>query len=215
MAQNATMDMQKESNPGYVSSSLRREVLQYSKDFKTSWIKLGQHLFSIYRDHHYEGWGYDKFEQYTEQELGITKALSLKLLKTYIFIEEEEPAYLKKDYSESREPIQVPGYEEVNALRLARGKKDLQRQDFGMLKKSVFEKGKSAGAIRKDLTAMMRERKQVDPEEERDLRNEASIRKLVSALKMFNRDMESLKLISPNIIGESKLLMERLEKQLP
>ncbi|MCK5082429.1 MAG: hypothetical protein KAR31_05940, partial [Candidatus Omnitrophica bacterium] len=66
----------------------------------------------------------------------------------------------------------------------------------------------------KDLVAMMKERKPIDPEEERDKRNEASIRKLYNALDSFKKDMEVLKLIPDNIINEANDLMSKLEGQL-
>ncbi|MCK4881564.1 MAG: hypothetical protein KAS92_00910 [Candidatus Omnitrophica bacterium] len=195
------------------SEMLRSQVLDYSKNFKTSWVKLGQVLYSIYRDKLYYAWGYDKFEYYTEQEIGLPKSLSLKLLKTYFFLETEEPAYLASDFSETRDAVQVPSYEAVNVLRMAKQKKELMRDDYVQLRKNVFDKGKDAAEVRKDLVAMMKERKPVDPEEERDKRNEAAIRKLYNALDSFKKDMEVLKLIPDNIIDEAKGLMSKLEGQ--
>jgi hypothetical protein len=196
------------------SELLRGQILDYSKNFKTSWVNLGQALYSVWRDKMFYAWGYDKFEYYTEKEVGLQKQMSLKLLKTYFFVESEEPDYLKKEFSETREAAQIPGYEAVNVLRMAKQKKELLRDDYVKLKKDVFDKGKDASVVRKDLTAIMKERKPVDPEEERDKRNEASIRKLYNALDSFKKDMEVLKLIPDNIMDEAKVLMKQLEDQL-
>ena len=196
------------------SELLRSQILDYSKDFKTSWVNLGQALYSVWRDKLYCAWGYDKFEYYTEQEVGLHKQTSLKLLKTYFFVESEEPAYLKKEFSQTREAVQVPGYEAVNVLRLAKQKKELHKDDYVKLRKDVFDKGKDASVIRKDLTTLMKERKPVDPEEEREKRNEAAIRKLYDALNSFKKDMEVLKLIPDNIIKDADDLMDKLESQL-
>jgi hypothetical protein len=136
------------------------------------------------------------------------------LLKTYFFVEQEEPEYLKKEFSEAREAVRVPGYEAVNVLRLAKQSKGLMRDDYVKLKKDIFDKGKDASLARKDLTAIMKERKQVDPEEERDKRSEAAIRKLYHALESFRKDMAVLKLIPDNIIDEAEGLMNKLEAQL-
>ena len=203
-----------ENKADVTSELLRSQILDYSKKFKTSWVNLGQALCSVWRDKLYYAWGYDRFEYYTEQEVGIPKQMSLKLLKTYFFLESEEPAYLKKEFSETREAVQVPGYEAVNVLRLAKQKKELLRDDYVKLKKDVFDKGKDASLVRKDLVALMKERKPVDPEEERDKRNEAAIRKLYDALNSFKKDMEVLKLIPDNIINEASDLMSKLEGQL-
>jgi hypothetical protein len=203
-----------ENKADVTSELLRSQILDYSKKFKTSWVDLGQALFSVWRDKMYYAWGYDKFEYYTDQEVGLPKQMSLKLLKTYSFLESEEPAYLKKEFSQMREAVQVPSYEAVNVLRLAKQKKELLRDDYVKLKKAVFDKGKDASLVRKDLVALMKERKPVDPEEERDKRNEAAIRKLYDALDSFKKDMEVLKLIPDNIISEASELMSKLEGQL-
>ena len=62
--------------------------------------------------------------------------------------------------------------------------------------------------------ALLRERKPVDPEEERDKRNEAAIRRLYNALNLFDKDMGALKLLPDDIVNEAKELMNKLEKQL-
>ena len=129
------------------SEMLRSQILDYSKNFKTSWVRLGQALYSVWRDKLFYAWGYDKFEYYTDQEIGIPKQMSLKLLKTYSFLESEEPAYLQKEFSQEREASRVPGYEAVNILRLAKQRKELLRDDYMKLKKDVFDKGKDAAII--------------------------------------------------------------------
>ena len=198
-----------------VSSDLiRQELVDHVKSFKTSWVNLGQALYPVWKDKFFYTWGYDKFEDYVQRELGMQKSTALKLLKTYFFIEQEEPDYLKKDFSEQRDAIQVPGCDEVNVLRLARQKKELTRDDYNELKQSVFEKGKNAGAVRKDLVSMMKERKPVDPEEERENRNEASLKKLVNALRSFEADMEVLKLAPAELLEEAKALLGKLEEQI-
>lgn len=197
-----------------VGDTLRDQVLGYSKDFKTSWINLGRHLYAIWQDKLFYGWGFEKFEHYTEDELGLKKQLCQKLLKTYLFVEENEPQYLDVDFKESRDAVNVPNYDAVDVLRLARSKRELSRDDYAMLKAEVFDKGKDASVVRKELTAMMKERKEVDPEEERDNRNEAAIKKLLGALGVFKKDMEALKLISKDVLDEAEGLMKKLKDQI-
>lgn len=197
-----------------LTDDLRERAVDCAKDFKTSWVQLGQTLYSVWKDKMYVSWGYEKFEHYTERELGLKNELSVKLLKTYFFLEQEEPSYLQDDFKEDREAPRVPHLDAVNVLRLARGKKELLREDYLKLKKAAFDKGQSATALRKDLTALIRERKPVDPDEEREKRNAAAIKKLISALAMFEKDMEALKLLPGNIIDEAKGLIKKLEAQL-
>ena len=210
----STMDQRSKKRPDVPSELLRSQIRKHSKSFKTSWVNLGQALYSVWKDKLFYAWGYDKFEYYVEQEVGLPKQLSLKLLKSYFFLEQEEPDYLKREFNEARDASKVPGYEAVNVLRLAKQRKDLLKDDYLKLKRAVFDKGKNASLVRQDLMAIIRERKAIDPEAERDKRNELAIRKLVNALNSFKMDMEVLKLISDDIVDEAKQLMTKLEKQL-
>ncbi len=206
---------QKINKPDFINDTLREQLLQFSKDFKTSWLSLGQNLYSVWRDKIYHTWGYEKFEDYTEEELGLKKELSLKLLKTYFFLEQEEPQFLTEGFDDARKVGTIPNYDAINVLRLAKNNKELTKADYIRIKKDIFEEGKDASEIRKDLTALMRERKAVDPDEERQLRNEAAIRRLLNAIRSFQKDMDSLKLVPQELVHEAEDLMKKLEAEIP
>ncbi len=195
-------------------TELRTKIVKHCKDFKTSWVSLGQALYPVWKDKMYYSWGFEKFEHYAREELGLKKETALKLLKVYFFTEQTEPAYLKEEFAQQREASHVPGCEEINVLRLARSKKELTKDDYQQLKNSVFKDGKEASVVRKDLTALMKERKEVDPDEERQKRSDAAIRKLAGALKSFSRDMETLRVASADILEEARSLLDRLEKEV-
>ena len=194
------------------SENLRAHIAQHAKDFKLSWVLLGQGLYSVWRDKLYQSWGFEKFEDYVTQELGLKKPLALKLVKTYFFVEQDEPVYLRKEFAESRETSVVPGFESLDVLRLARAHKELTREDYAKLRKDIFEKGKEASMVRKDLTTIIKERKKVDPQQAREARLNTSVRRLVAALRSFKKDMETLKLAEPDIIEEAEELLKRLEE---
>ncbi len=212
----AVTDFQKKNNQEsyVVADNVRDQVLECAKDFKTSWVSLGRLLFTIWQDKMYRSWGFDKFDSYVQRDVGLNKDLSMKLLKTYYFLEQEEPQYLQDDFKDTREALNVPGYDAVNVLRLAKQKRELSKDDYASLRKSIFDKGKDASEVRKDLTAILKERKEVDPDEEREHRNAAAIRKLVYSLKSFEKDMNVLKLLPDELLKETKKLAEKLEKQL-
>ena len=196
------------------ADQIREKLLGYTKDFKTSWVNLGRALYPVWKDKFFYTWGYDKFEYYTERELGIKKATAIKLLKSYFFLEKEEPAYLAQDFADDRQPTQVPSCEAVNVLRLAKQSKELTEEDYHELKKAVFEEGKEATTVRKDLTSMMKERKEVDPEEERDKRNELAIRRFMNAIRSFQKDMETLKVAPVSLMEGANELLKKLEKEI-
>lgn len=197
------------------SENLRLHIASHAKEFKLSWVRLGQGLYAVWRDKLYSAWGFEKFEDFCVRQLGIKKPLALKLVKTYFFVEQDEPVYLKKEFSENREASAVPSYESLDVLRRARTHKELTREDYTKLRKDIFEKGKDASLVRRDLTTIIKERKKINPDEAREERHEQSVRRLVAALKSFKKDMEILKLAQPGIIEEAESLLKRLIEEHP
>ncbi|MDP2928664.1 MAG: hypothetical protein Q8O01_01190, partial [Candidatus Omnitrophota bacterium] len=90
--------------------SLRYKILSSAKSFKTSWIDLGQALYSVWKDKLYKDWGFLTFDAYTSKEIGVRKNTALKLLKTYYFLEKEEPQLANKGYIETKDAAEVPSY---------------------------------------------------------------------------------------------------------
>lgn len=192
------------------NQQLRTSLESNAKMFKTSWIFLGQALYSVYKDKLFHAWGYEKFEDYTTKELGLKKSVALKLVKTYWFVEQHEPEYLKEEMSQKDAAI-IPSYEPLDLLRKAKSK-DLTREDYQKVREQVFS-GKDASLIKKDLTAMIKERKQVDPDVERDKRNQAAIKKIMGALNLFNGEMKALKLIESDILEKSEGLLKIIQEK--
>lgn len=196
------------------SKELREIAHQSSKDFKTVWVTFAQTLYSIHRDKLYEYWGYEKFDHYVERELGMKKSMALKLVKTYAFVEQQEPTFLKEEFQEAREANAIPELDAINVLRLARNRKELTKEDYQDLRKQVFDKGRGAAQVRKDLTAIMKERKQLDPEEEREQRNAAAVRRLLNAIRSFKKDAETLKLVKVDIVKKAEELLTELQAEI-
>ena len=121
---------------------------------------------------------------------------------------------MKKDYSETERVASIPSYDAVNVLRLAKNKKTLDEGDYSQLKKKVFEKGQEARDIKKDLTALIREREELEPEEERRKRKVASLKRLLGALRTMKRDMELLKLVPAAIIKDTASLIKKIESEI-
>lgn len=204
--------LKKMDNP--TSQELRVRAQDGAKDFKTIWLSFAQSLFAIHRDKLYEYWGYDKFDHYVERELGFKKSVAMKLVKTYNFVEQQEPQFLQENFIEERDAVNLPEMDAIHVLRLAKGKKELTRQDYSELRHQVFEKGRQAGLVRKDLVTLMKERKPVDPDEERERRNEAAVRKLLNAIRSFQKDAESLKLVKADLVKKAEELFRELEAEI-
>ncbi len=199
---------------GLEEGSLRYRILDSVKSFKTSWIDLGQALYSVWKDKLYKGWGYQNFDTYAARELGIKKQTAMKLLKSYYFLEKEEPAVLQKDYAQSTDAAVVPTYEAVDTLRMAKNKKILDEKDYSDIKRSVFEKGKSAGEVKKDITALIRQREEFSPEEARERKRAVVVKRFVSVLKTLRRDLEESKMLPVPLLKEAEALINKLEAEL-
>jgi hypothetical protein len=188
--------------------------LESAKSFKTSWVELGQALYSVWKDKLYKEWEFGTFDAYTSREIGIRKQTALKLLRSYYFLEKEEPRYLRQDYLESADAATVPGYESIDVLRLARNKKTLDNEDYANLKKDIFEKGKDARQVRKDLTAMIRQREELEPEEAYKKRRLATVKRFLSTLKSLKQEIELSKLLPAPLIKEAQGLINKLESEI-
>jgi len=195
-------------------SSIRYHILQNAKSFKTSWVELGRALYTVSKDKMYKEWGYSSFDIYTAKEIGIRKQTAMKLLRSYYFLEKEEPEYLKKDYLETADASKIPSYEAVDVLRQAKNKKSIDDRDYSSLKKEIFEKGKDAKEVKKDLTAMMRQREELEPEEAREKKKISTVRRFVGVLKSLKHEAEILKLLPAPLIKEAAVLIDKLEEEL-
>ncbi len=194
-------------------NSIRYHILQNAKDFKTSWIELGRALYTVSKDKLYKEWGYSSFDIYTAREIGIRKQTAVKLLRSYYFLEKEEPAYLKKEYIESNSPNAIPSYESVDVLRQAKNKK-VDEDDYATIKKDVFEKGRDAREIKKDLTALIRQRDELEPEEARGKRKFTTVKRFLSLLKSLKQEIEVAKLLPAQILKEAEMLIKKLEAEI-
>lgn len=205
-----TIDRIQHRMEGLEEDSIRYKILESAKNFKSSWISLGQALYSVWKDKLYKDWGYMTFDAYTSKEIGIKKMTAMKLLKSYYFLEKEEPGYISQDSA----PANLPTYEAVNVLRLARNKNAIDGSDYATLKRDVFQNGKDAREVKKDLTVLMKQREELEPEEARRRRKESVIKRLLSALKTLKTDIEASKMLPAATIKEVSNLIHKIELEL-
>jgi len=194
-------------------NSLRYHILENAKNFKSSWIELGRALYTVNKDKLYKEWGYSSFDIYTAREIGIRKQTAMKLLRSYYFLEKEEPLYLKKEYVDSSDAAVIPSYESIDILRQAKNKK-LDEQDYQDFKKEVFEKGRDARDLRRGLTSIIKQREELDPEEARERKKYSTLKRFLGVLKSLRQEMEILKLASASVVKDAASLIKRLEAEI-
>ncbi|MDP3791786.1 MAG: hypothetical protein Q8R38_07075 [Candidatus Omnitrophota bacterium] len=202
-----------EKMTGMDTESLRFQILQNAKSFKTSWIGLGQALYSVWKDKLFKDWGFLTFDAYTSKEIGIRKNTALKLLKTYYFLEKEEPHLINKDYVNTKDAAEVPSYESVDVLRMAKKKQLLDEDDYKRFRKDILEKGRDGREVKKDLTALIKQREELEPEEARKKKREATIRRLLTTLRSLKTEIEVTKVLPSDILKQTKMLIDRIEAE--
>lgn len=194
--------------------TLRERTLEAAKRHKASWIALGQYLYTIYKDKLFRTWEYMSFETYCMKELHIKQTTAVKLLKSYYFLEKEEPQILEKHQSENIEEQVTPNFESVNLLRLAKSNRNLTHQDYQDLRKSVFDSEKEPKEVRSQVKKLVSERVEEDPKEVRKTRRNATIRRLITTLNNSVKELENENLLPGYLLKQMEELVVKLEDQL-
>lgn len=196
--------------------SVRYNVLEAARNFKSSWIALGQILHMVYKDKYFKAWGFVAFEAYCKAELGLQKQTASKLLHSYYFLEKNEPQFLKDLQSpEKAGPKSIPSVDAVNVLRLAANNKELSEDDYQDFKKSVFDDGADVKDIKKQVGLRLRSlREEEDPEKARSQRRVSTLRRLYSTLRTLQKEVNIANLVSEKTAKELERLLGFLESEI-
>lgn len=197
------------------AEALRSKTAEIAKKHKASWIELGQCLFAVQKDKLYKQWGYLTFEAYCMKELGIKQTTAAKLLKSYFFLEKEEPSLVSKQGLDDTKPAVLPNYESVNLLRLAKNNPDIAPQDFRELRKSVLSAAKEPKEVRAQVKQiLMNSEEAKDPAEVRKTRRNTAIKRVVMVLSGAKRELEHEGLLPDYLIKQMNELLAKLQDQI-
>lgn len=197
--------------------SMRYQALECSKNFKGSWIALGQILYTVYKDKMFKEWGYQSFETYCKGEIGIHQQTASKLLHSYYFLEKNEPEFLRSvnDTDSPASPKSIPSADAVNVLRLAANRKELNEEDYREFKKSVFEDGKEGKEVKKQVGLRLRSlREEEDPQKAREVRRTSTLRRLIATVRTLHKELAYNHLISDRTAKELEKVLEYLDKEI-
>ncbi|MFH1505066.1 MAG: hypothetical protein ABIH08_06760 [Candidatus Omnitrophota bacterium] len=188
----------------------RGTVLQAARDFKNSWRDLAQALQIVWKKKLYLNWGYEDFDRYTAEEVHVRKHTAMKLIRSHMFLEKEALGIEQGD-DEANSPEISPTLEIANALQ--RAKKSLSNDDYEKVKKELLDEGKEVKEVKKGLKALiMKQRKEVDPEQERTQRNKVTIARFLALLKDFKSEIQILKFLPGDIAEDINTLASKIEK---
>lgn len=196
--------------------SLRYQALESAKNFKSSWIALGSVLYTVYKDKAFKGWGYMTFEAYCKTELGIQQQTASKLLHSYYFLEKNEPDFLRSVHAAGEmNPKNIPSADAVNILRLAAGRKELSQEDYQEFKKGIFEEGKDAKEVKREVGLKLQSlREEEDPAKARAERRTRTVHRLIATVKTLQKELVHGRLITDRTARELEKVLADLEKEL-
>ena len=132
-------------------------------------------IFSISKNKLFKEWGYLSFEAYCVKELKIREATASKLLKSYMFLEKEEPRMVRPEYVAEEEPKKIPDYESVNLLRLAKQNQHIPVQEFAELRHDVLDEAKDFRDVRAKVKTIVQEHKAKDTSESKEVKRNSVI----------------------------------------
>lgn len=208
------MSLALDSKKDALAETIRKKTLEAARQHKASWIELGQYLNAIYKDKHYKEWGFLSFEAYCVRELAIKQQTAAKLIKSYTFLEKEEPRLAKPSFAEEAEPKKLPSYEAVNLLRLAKENESITPRDYAELRAAVIESSQEPKEVRSKVKKILEEREDKDPAEARRSRRNGLIKRLVTMLNSAKREFGSEGLLPGALLRELAALAEKLEGQI-
>ncbi len=192
-------------------SSPRYRVLSVARQFKSSWVELGEQLCLVKSGGDYNTWGYTSFDDYCRQEVRIKKETALKLTGAYRYLEKEEPEILVR----SRHMHPVPDYRSIDLLRQAREEQQLDDEQYQQLRETVIEKERSHPTVAKQFREFSGQN--TPPTQEQITRQALTAAKqLDSQLQQLAEFPETLHSACTAIADElSRLLAEYEEQEKP
>ncbi len=114
--------------------SERYNVLSAARDFKASWVMLGERL-TLVREHDlYKAWSYASFEAYCQKELRLKADTANKLTRSFAFVRDHSPDSLTHEA-----PRELPPLDVVDLLSRARERSKVSADDLERLTCEVFE----------------------------------------------------------------------------
>ncbi|PLX90036.1 MAG: hypothetical protein C0620_14420 [Desulfuromonas sp.] len=128
--------------------SERYSVLSSAKNFKSSWVDLGQQLKQVRSNRLYSTWGYDSFEDYCSREIRIRRQTADKLTMAYHYLEKNQPSLME----DKLQPL--PDYRSIDLLCQADAEGNFTSEQQQELQQAVFEGKLSHPTIAKRFKEM-------------------------------------------------------------
>lgn len=129
--------------------SERYQVLATARQFKSSWVELGEWLARVSSKKQFSEWGFTSFEDYCTKEIRIRRQTAEKLLLAFRFLERKEPGLLER-----KEGRPLPDYRSVDLLRQADEQEHFSMEEYSELRQAVIEEERNHPAVAKQFRDM-------------------------------------------------------------
>jgi len=116
------------------AGSLRRQLLEGARRFKSSWVEFARLLAEVRRQGAWKEWGWPSFEAYCAKELFIRRQTAEKLTQSYGFLERHEPRLARE------EGTRAPPFEVVEVLSRAEAQGRLPAGGWRELRDELLER---------------------------------------------------------------------------
>lgn len=114
--------------------SERHQVLTAARDFKASWVALGERLTQVRESGQYAQWGYKTFEAYVRGELRLKPDTALKLTRSFSFLRDHEPTALGAPLTR-----ELPALDVVDLLSRAKEKVKVSDEQLDSIRREAFD----------------------------------------------------------------------------
>lgn len=194
---------------------IREKAVEIARRHKASWIELGRYLYQIQKNKMFKYWGYLEFDHYVQKELGIRPNTGAKMLRSYQFLERDEPRVIQSHLSDKESPRTIPHMDSVNILRLAKNNKRITPKEIESIREEVFETAKEPKEVRSLVRRLLSGREEAkDPREARKARRNSAIKRLVNLLTNTRKELESDDLLPAVLLNQIDELKEKLQDQI-
>lgn len=114
--------------------SERHACLSAARDFKASWVALGDRLTALRESGQFAQWGYKTFDAYVRNELRMKPETANKLTRSYSFLRDHEPEALQAPIARELPPLDV-----VDLLSRAKEKAKVSEEQFNTIRHEAFD----------------------------------------------------------------------------
>jgi hypothetical protein len=191
--------------------SLRHKTLAALRRFRASWVELGKLLTEVAYGGDYKEWGYEEFEVYCAQELGLKKPTVKKLMVSYNYMKRYEPRRLDAFEEDAGVAESIPDYQTVELLQRARENTDLEEKEQHRLHSLVFsEESGEEGAVRKEIRTHLRP---ASDEEigDRNSSRRHEIEDILRTARALRRKLEASRAVPAGLKGRLDEILTELE----